>query len=178
MSVADGIGANTRIRRAEPSDAAALTALALRSKAFWGYDAAFMAACRAELTVAAADVRAHPTFVLEAAGRTLGFYQLRRDGTAAEVRLFFVAPEAVRGGIGRRLWTHLEETARALGALRLEVDSDPHAGGFYCAMGMRRAGQVHSGSIAGRTLPHLVKDFAVPVADQPPAARDGQEVRR
>ena len=174
--MADGTGANTRIRRAEAADAAALTALALSSKAFWGYDAAFMAACRGELTVAAADVLPHPTFVLEAAGRILGFYQLRRDGTAAEVRLFFVAPEAVRCGIGRRLWAHLEETARALGALRLEVDSDPHAEGFYCAMGMRREALVHSGSIAGRTLPHLVKELAVPAMDH--AGPDGQEVRR
>ena len=42
----------------------------------------------------------------------------------------------------------------------LEVDSDPHAEGFYCAMGMRRTGQALSGSIAGRMLPHLVKDLA------------------
>ncbi len=31
------------IRRAQISEAAALTALAMRSKALWGYDAAFMA---------------------------------------------------------------------------------------------------------------------------------------
>jgi GNAT superfamily N-acetyltransferase len=74
--------------------------------------------------------------------------------------MFFVVPEAVRSGLGRRLWAHLERTARALGATRLEVDSDPHAEGFYLAMGMRRTGQAASGSIAGRMLPHLVKDLA------------------
>ena len=44
--------------------------------------------------------------------------------------------------------------------MRLEVDSDPHAEGFYRAMGMRRTGQASSGSIAGRMLPHLTKELA------------------
>lgn len=34
-----------------PTDAAELTALAMRSKAYWGYDLAFMEACRKELAV-------------------------------------------------------------------------------------------------------------------------------
>ena len=160
MTRANATVAATPIRRAEAADAVALTRVALASKAFWGYDAAFMEACRAELTVGAHDILQDSTFVIEAEGRILGFYQLRRHGAGADVRLFFVAPEAVRSGIGRRLWAHLERTARAIGATRLEVDSDPHAEGFYCAMGMRRTGQALSGSIAGRMLPHLVKDLA------------------
>jgi GNAT superfamily N-acetyltransferase len=150
--------ANARIRQAEAADAPALTVLALASKAAWGYDAAFMAACRAELTVEAEEL-GDPTFVLEAKDRILGFYQLRLQGTGADVRLFFVAPDAMRSGIGRRLWAHLERTARAIGVTRLEIDSDPHAEGFYTAMGMRRTGHASSGSIAGRMLPHLVKEL-------------------
>ena len=34
------------LRPADPSEAALLTDLCLRSKAVWGYDAAFMARCR------------------------------------------------------------------------------------------------------------------------------------
>jgi ribosomal protein S18 acetylase RimI-like enzyme len=149
--------ATARIRRAEAADAAGLTSLAQRSKAFWGYDAAFMAACRFELTLEGRDIADDPTFVIEAQGEILGFYQLRLQGSGGDIRMFFIAPEAVRSGLGRRLWAHLERTARALGATRLEVDSDPHAEGFYRAMGMRRTGQAASGSIAGRMLPHLVK---------------------
>jgi hypothetical protein len=40
-----------RIRPARPSEAHALTALVLRSKAHWGYDAGFMAQVRPVLTV-------------------------------------------------------------------------------------------------------------------------------
>jgi hypothetical protein len=39
----------TIIRPAQADEVEALTALALRSKAHWGYDDAFMEACRAEL---------------------------------------------------------------------------------------------------------------------------------
>ena len=74
--------------------------------------------------------------------------------------MIFVAPATLRGGLGRRLWAHLEDAARAPGVRRLEVDSDPHAEGFYTAMGMRRIGEAPSGSIPGRMLPHLVKEIA------------------
>jgi GNAT superfamily N-acetyltransferase len=152
--------AGARIRRAEAADATALTSLARSSKAFWGYDAAFMEACRAELTLDARGIVDDPTFLIEAERGILGFYRLRLQGSGADIRMFFVAPEAVRFGIGRRLWVHLERTAQTTGATRLEVDSDPHAEGFYLAVGMRRTGQAASGSIAGRLLPHLVKDLA------------------
>jgi hypothetical protein len=57
-----------RIRPAEPVDAAALSELALSSKAVWGYDAAFLAACRAELTVRPDGIRRNPTYLIEAGG--------------------------------------------------------------------------------------------------------------
>lgn len=171
MTLANATVALARIRRAEAADAAAVTSLALTSKAFWGYNAAFMAACRTALTVTPETILGDPTYVIEAEGRILGFYQLRRHGIGADVRLFFVAPAAMRSGLGRRLWAHLERTARAIGATRLEVDSDPHAEGFYSAMGMRRSGQAHSGSIAGRMLPHLTKELAVTCSNHATVAR-------
>jgi N-acetylglutamate synthase-like GNAT family acetyltransferase len=147
------------IRRATLGDAARLTALALRSKAVWGYDAAFMDACRAELTITAESIRHQPTFLLEDRGQLAGFYQLRLSERSAEVAQIFIAPEAIRSGLGRRLWRHLEQTARNAGAHRLEVDSDPNAEGFYLAMGMARRGEAPSGSIAKRLLPHLAKQL-------------------
>ena len=160
MTLAPDTRVGNRIRPAEAAEAAALTDLALSAKAVWGYDAAFMAACRAELTVRPDSILRDPTYLIEAPGRVLGFYQLRIDGAQADVFMIFVAPEALRTGLGRRLWAHLEDTARAAGATRLEVDSDPHAEGFYRAMGMHRVGKAPSGSIPGRMLPHLAKELA------------------
>ena len=147
------------IRRATPGDAAALSVLALSSKAVWGYDATFMAACREELTITPDGIAGRPTWVLKEQGAILGFYQLRIAGGMADVAQFFIAPCSLRGGLGRRLWAHLEAQARAAGCTRLEVDSDPHAEGFYRAMGMIRSGDAASGSIRGRMLPHLQKEL-------------------
>ena len=48
-----GAAGTPRVRPARPDEAEALTALVLRSKAHWGYDEAFTAACRDEHAVAA-----------------------------------------------------------------------------------------------------------------------------
>ena len=39
------------MRAAEAGEAGAISALALRSKGHWGYDAGFLAACREDLTI-------------------------------------------------------------------------------------------------------------------------------
>jgi len=50
---------------------------------------------------------------------------------------------------------HCKKIARAHSASELELDADPHAEGFYAAMGFVTQGQAPSGSIPGRTLPHM-----------------------
>ncbi len=152
------------IRRARPPEAPALSALALRSKALWGYDDAFMALCRAELTVWPAAVEKGQVWVAERDEAVVGLLQLipedREDGRALEVRLLFVEPAAIGSGIGRALWRHAEVRAAALKAGRLTLDADPNAVAFYQRMGMRVVGQSPSGSIAGRMLPRMAKILA------------------
>ena len=143
------------IRAARPEEAALLSALALRSKGHWGYDADFLERCRAELTLKPEEIDGRPTSVYREGKRVLGFYALELSGDAADVAHFFVAPEAIGRGIGRALWHHLVETALERGVIRLSVAADPFAEGFYARMGLRRAGERPSGSIPGRTLPYL-----------------------
>jgi hypothetical protein len=66
------------IRRARPEDAVVLPALAMRSKAFWGYPADFMESCCQELTVTAGDLRGERQsyFVAETGQEIIGFYGL------------------------------------------------------------------------------------------------------
>lgn len=149
------------IRRAEPGDAARLSDLALRSKATWGYPDDFLEACRDELTYDAECVRRHPFYVLDAAEGLGGFYGLApTDAGALELEALFVAPGAGGRGYGRALVTHALATARALGAARVTVQSDPNAEGFYLAVGARPDGERPSGSIPGRTLRTFVLDAA------------------
>jgi GNAT superfamily N-acetyltransferase len=148
-------GSSAGIRRALPTEAAELTALALRSKAHWGYDAAFMAACVVPLTIAAERIAAEPFFVLEEDGRIWGYYGLRVSGEEAELTNLFVEPEAIGRGCGKRLWAHAIEVARAAGCRRLRIESDPFAEPFYRAMGAERIGEAPSEAVPGRMIPLL-----------------------
>jgi GNAT superfamily N-acetyltransferase len=142
------------IRRARPEEAAALSALAVRSKASWGYDEAFMKACVDELGVSADFVRRHPVYVIEEGRRLLGFYTLEplADGEV-ELGHLFVEPGAFRRGCGTRLLEHARTTARAAGHAVLVIQGDPNAEGFYRAMGAAKIGARPSASIPGRELP-------------------------
>ncbi|MFI0240089.1 GNAT family N-acetyltransferase [Streptomyces sp. NPDC016845] len=143
-----------RIRAARPEEAAELSALALRSKAHWGYDEAFMAACVDELTLRPEEVEARRTVVAQAPdGRLLGLATLEGQPPRGELGLMFVDPDAIGGGVGRLLFGHVREAARAAGFARFGWAADPNAVPFYEAMGGRRVGTVPSGSLPGRVLP-------------------------
>jgi GNAT superfamily N-acetyltransferase len=145
------------IRAARPDEAGLLTDLALRSKAHWGYDEAFMAACGDELTVTPQEMELHRTVLAERErdGRVLGFGTLEGEPPQGAIGMMFVDPAAIGQGIGRLLFEHLLATARDTGFSRLTIDADPNAEAFYLAMGAVRIGQTPSGSIPGRVLPLL-----------------------
>ncbi len=137
-----------RLRDARPDDCLALSALAFASKAHWGYDEAFMDACRAELTVRPGDLARVRVRVAEERG-LCGFHGVERD----DLLWFFVAPDEMGRGIGRTLFADACAVARDNGVMTLRIEADPHAAAFYERMGAVRAGDVPSGSVAGRRLP-------------------------
>lgn len=144
------------IRKARVGEAAFLSRLALRSKAHWGYDDAFLEACRAELSVDASRLEddEFSCFVAETGDGIVGFYSLlalsRGD---CELEALFVEPAAIGAGIGRAMMRHAIDTAGALGFSRMLIQGDPHASDFYVAAGARQIGSRESGSLAGRWLP-------------------------
>lgn len=141
------------LRGALPGEAAILTELCLRSKAVWGYDEAFMAACRAELTITTRDI---PQIQVAVEGeRIIGMAQLGQHGRIADIDKLFVDPDVLRSGAGGALFAWCVETAKAAGAVALTVVADPDAAGFYRRMGMTEDGREPSGSIPGRMLPKL-----------------------
>ncbi|HIF08892.1 MAG TPA: hypothetical protein EYQ81_02945 [Sneathiellales bacterium] len=83
-------------------DAVALTDLAFRSKAHWGYDAGFMAACRGELTVPPAYLNTELSGIFQDGLAIYGFYLLTRTSETglAELTFFFVDPEQIGTGVG------------------------------------------------------------------------------
>jgi N-acetylglutamate synthase-like GNAT family acetyltransferase len=144
-----------KIRRALLGEAANLSALALRSKALWGYDAAFMEACRAPLTIDPEAIANFPYYVLDEGGTITGFYGLGGQPPRGEIEFLFVEPESVRSGRGDRLARHFLALARSLGFEEMDVSADPFAEGFYVAMGAVRIAEVPSDAIPNRLIPRL-----------------------
>lgn len=125
------------IRDARPDEADELTRLVLRSKAHWGYDAAYIAACAPQLALRPAEIVPRRAVVAEDDTGLLGVATLDGAPPDGGLGLLFVEPAAIRRGVGRTLYAHVLDTARALGFRRLTLDADPHAEGFYRELGAR-----------------------------------------
>lgn len=136
-----------------------LSALCLRSKAHWGYDAAFMAACQVELTLCEGDLSESHIQVIEDSGRPVALAQVVIEGGQAEILKLFVDPHAMGKGYGRRLMDWILNVARQHNAGRLRIEADPDAAAFYERMGARYEGEAPSESIPGRSLPLLYLDL-------------------
>ncbi len=144
------------IRPARPEEAAPVSALALRSKGHWGYDAAFLEACRDELTWTPEECLEGRVQAIEADGELAGCYVLDlRAVPEAELDALFVDPPYIGRGIGKRLLDHALNAAASAGCDTVRLDADPDAEPFYAAQGFRRIGSVPSGSVPGRVLPRL-----------------------
>jgi GNAT superfamily N-acetyltransferase len=142
------------------TDCAVISELAMASKAYWGYDDAFMAACRDELTLREPDLARARVRVAEDGDGIVGFHGVTVDGRGAELEWLFVAPDAIRAGVGHQLYDDAAGTAVAAGATKFRIQADPHAVQFYMRMGARLVGEVPSASIPGRMIPVLEADLS------------------
>jgi GNAT superfamily N-acetyltransferase len=149
----------TQLRDARKSELPSLGELCLRSKAVWGYDDAFMAACRTELTLRPDELQSTCLQVAVRDSTVVGLAQVKVTDTDADLLKLFVEPALLRSGVGRLLFEWATARARALGAVRMIIEADPGAAPFYVRMGARYAGLVASPSIPGRMLPCMQIDL-------------------
>ena len=144
------------LRQARKMELSELSALCMRSKAHWGYDDAFVAACRAELTLGLHDLDENLMRVAEQEGAPVGVAQISLQGGWAELEKLFVEPAHIGCGVGRALFEWAAQAARGSGATSMNIESDPAAAPFYRRMGAHDAGTPPSTAIAGRELPPLI----------------------
>ena len=123
------------IRRARPEEAQALADLQNRSSTHWGYPDGFFDWAPGAHHIPEAYVRDNPVYLLEEAGRPLGFYGFTEDQGELLLDKLFVDLDAIGTGCGKQLWRHAVEVARDLGRDEIVIGSDPNAAAFYRAMG-------------------------------------------
>jgi GNAT superfamily N-acetyltransferase len=145
-------------RRAPPEAADELTALTLASKAHWGYDRAFMEIARPSLTVTPTYLEANDCWIAEVDGKTVGWFSLVPVPDSLLLDNFFLLPSSIGSGVGRLMWDQAVHRARAQGANRMTLESDPNAAGFYERMGAKLTGSAVA-SDTGRELPIYEIEF-------------------
>jgi GNAT superfamily N-acetyltransferase len=143
------------IRDARPGEGRALTALARRAKAHWGYEPELLARFADDLEISETAIAAGEVRVLESSvGTVIGVHRLVPDEPAVLEDLW-VEPDVIGTGLGRRLWEDAVDRARAAGRHAIELDADPNARGFYERMGAVRVGETPSSVVPGRALPRM-----------------------
>ena len=144
-----------KIRQARVEECGALTEIAMRSKAHWGYSAEFMVNVRADLVVRPEKfMPGFHVYVLETEHEMIGFYSLRAENTESVIlEDLFIEPQHIGHGYGKQLWNHSLSVARSLGYRKLTLISDPYAENFYAHQGAVRVGETESNALAGRMLP-------------------------
>ena len=154
------MGPPVQVRPAKPGEAQTLTALCVRSKAHWGYDAAFMKLSAASLTVSESDIAADRVLVaVNDGGTVVGMASVVPEGETSDLDMLFVDPPAIGRGAGRAMYDAALALARRQGARRMTILADPHAAAFYERMGARFRRNAPSDAIPGRTLPFYEVDL-------------------
>lgn len=131
------------IRRAHPTEAATLTAIAVAAKRHWHYAEALMRLWSDSLRVTPARIEQQAIYVATVDDEVIGFYALIPT-TAPEVYELddlWIRPDSIGQGIGRQLFAHAAAFARAQGGTTLQLVAEPNALGFYQKMGMSKVGE-------------------------------------
>lgn len=127
-----------QILRAKIGEAGRLTEIALAAKRHWDYPENWVQSWTATLTITPVFIEQNETYAATKSSEIVGFYALCREAASIRLEHLWVWPACMGQGIGRRLFRHAVERSHTLGYLRLAIESDPNAKGFYERMGARQ----------------------------------------
>jgi GNAT superfamily N-acetyltransferase len=130
----------TEIIRAKPEDADALTEIAHAAKRSWGYPEHWIEAWRDILTMRPDFIAVNIAFCATEENRIIGFYVLTTEDDGLHLDHLWIHPSSMLRGIGRALFEHATEQAKAAGFDTIKIEADPNAERFYERMGAQRDG--------------------------------------
>ena len=125
------------IRPASIDEAPTLHDLTQRSVMYWGYPPEFLDWEPESIAVTPEFLQGSTTAVMHIGDEVVGYSSLVQKDTGLYLDKLFVDPGWIGTGLGKRLWLHAVDQARAVGAFTIHIDADPNAAPFYAAMGAR-----------------------------------------
>ena len=128
------------IRRGGPADLSAVRDVYRHASLSNAGDRANLLAHPEHLILGPEGLNEGRTLVAEQDGSVVGFATWADGDGVTELEDLFVDPEWTRRGIATALVKGIAEVIRARGVQRLEVTANPHAMGFYTAVGFIRCG--------------------------------------
>jgi len=139
--------------KASEKDHRILTALTLRSKAYWGYSEEQIESWRKILTITKDYIKKNSIFIGKANGKIAGYYSwIKTSNEAVELDNMFLEPENIGSGNGRLLMEDFLSRMKAAGIQKVLLYADPNAETFYRKFGFLEIGRSES-NIKGRHLP-------------------------
>jgi GNAT superfamily N-acetyltransferase len=128
------------IRLGTSADPAAASSVYRRASLSTAYDRDNLLAHPEYLILGPEGLAEGRTHVAEQDGSVVGFATWAETADAIELEDRFVDPGYRKRGIATALVSRIAEVVRAQGAERLEVTANPHALGFYRAVGFADCG--------------------------------------
>jgi len=142
------------IRALKKGESGKLSEIAYQAKKHWGYKKEWMDKWRDDLTVKEEEIDSWLGLGVETEGRMIAFGMIRIEGEKGDLEHFWVLPEFMGIGVGKKLFNALIDQVKSRNLIRLEILSDPNAVGFYEKMGARVIGEEVT-KIEGRKLPKM-----------------------
>jgi N-acetylglutamate synthase-like GNAT family acetyltransferase len=154
------------LRRAAPSDAPTLTALARAAKSSWGYPEKWMEAWTSDLTIGADYIDSHRVMIAYTSTEIFGMCALEDQGSHWMLEHVWIAPRVHGRGVGRALVLDALAAAHTAPVKPVRVISDPFALKFYARLGASVIGWVAApmDGDPARVLPLMEFSTGVPRA--------------
>lgn len=148
---------STSIKIATLNDLTAINYLMRISKAYWGYDDIFLDLFMEHISVTIDYLEKNSIKLLYENNTLIGFYSFSPNADKEiELDYFFLHPDYIGKGFGKKLWIACCETAKDMKLQEFIVWSDPYAEGFYLKMGCEKIG-IRESFVMPNRFPPLLK---------------------
>ncbi len=136
-----------------------LNRIAIESEAYWGSDSDFMEKFKTTYKVTEEFIKKNPTFILFEENQIVEFYSLSIKAEENEIEFFYIDPQYIGKGYGKKMWNHLIDYCKEIRIKEIILITSPPAKEFYEKMGAIQIDEVESLLRKGRIIPKLKYEF-------------------